>query len=76
MEDYTIIKDGNGIIQSIIRNKAPAASIPVCAGNSDYSQYLEDVKTGASVDEIVMSEPTLDATPSLQDQIDAILELI
>jgi hypothetical protein len=68
MTDYTIIKDSDGVIQSITRNKAPAASIPVCAGNSDYAQYLEDVTDGASVDEVVIPEPEI--TPSLQEQMD------
>lgn len=48
MEDYIVIKDSNGEIQSITRNKAPAASIPVCAGNSDYQLYLEDLEQRGS----------------------------
>ena len=79
MEDYTVIKDSNGIIQSITRNKDPIASIPVCEGNSDYAQYLDDVANGVSVDEVVMPEPTpqpdrlADIEAALLDLAEAIL---
>lgn len=79
MTDYTIIKDSVGQIQSITRNKAPAASIPVCAGNMDYAQYLEDVTNGATVDEVVIPEPSpqpdrlADIEAALLDLAEAIL---
>ena len=79
MEDYTVIKDSNGIIQSITRNKDPKASIPVCEGNSDYAQYLDDVANGVNVDEVVMPEPTpqpdrlADIEAALLDLAEAIL---
>ena len=76
MEDYTIIKDSDGNIQSITRNKAPAASIPVCAGNSDYTQYLEDVTNGAMVDEVVMEAPTTTPARDLSAELDIIQAVI
>jgi len=71
MTDYTIIKDSGGNIQSITRN-TDKASIPVCAGNMDYSRYLIDVDNGATVDEYVIPEPT--PQPSLSDMITELKE--
>lgn len=74
MTDYAIIKNQAGEIQSITRNKAPQASIPVCAGNSDYSQYLIDVDNGATVDEVVMPAPVVQ--PSAEERLTAAEDMI
>lgn len=74
MTNYTVIKDREGNVQSITRHTEPAASIPVCEGNSDYSQYLDDVANGVSVDEVVMPEPT--TTPSAEERLSAAEDVI
>ena len=68
---YTLIKNSSGDILSISRSDG--ASIPVCEGNRDYQEYLEFAE-GKTIPEQIIPDPVI--TPSLQDQIDAILELI
>lgn len=46
MTDYTVIKLQSGEIYVIKRDDG--AYIPVCEGNMDYQQYLEDLETRGS----------------------------
>lgn len=69
--DYTLIKNSSGDILSIRRSDG--ASIPTDPKNSDYQRFLEDT-AGTTVPEQIIPDPVI--TPSLQDQIDAILEMI
>ena len=77
MSEYVMIKNTAGEILSIRRDDG--ASIPACEGNTDYAQYLDDVANGASVDEVVMPEPTpqpdrlADIEAALLDLAEAIL---
>ena len=68
----TTIYVKQGIIQSISSN---GMSIPADEKNRDYRKIMaQDAITPFERVEIVEPEP--DNTPSLQDQIDAILELL
>lgn len=71
--DYTLIKNANGDILTISRSDG--ASIPIDMANSDYQRFLEEAD-GMTLEEVIIPNPQPDTTPSLQDQIDAILELI
>lgn len=68
---YKLIKNSNGDILSISRSDG--ASIPTDPKNSDYHRFLKDTE-GKTIPEQIIPDPVI--TPSLQDQIDAILELI
>ena len=48
MEKYTVLKDTLGNVQFIVRNDIYKSYIPVCEGNMDYQQYLEDLETRGS----------------------------
>jgi hypothetical protein len=74
MTSYTVIKNAQNTILSIRRDDG--ASIPVCEGNRDYQQYLEDSKTTTYPIEVIPDPIIEPIGPSIQDQIDAILELI
>lgn len=74
MADYTVIKDSNGNILSITRNKDPKASIPVCEGNMDYQMYLEDLASGATVTETTLPESVV--LPSTEDRLVAAEDMI
>lgn len=71
MLNYTVIKNSLGDILSIRRSDG--ASIPTDPKNSDYQRFLKDTE-GKTIPEQIIPDPVI--TPSLQDQIDAILELI
>lgn len=87
---YKLIKNSAGDILSISRSDG--ASIPVCEGNRDYQNYLTETEgmtleeiiipdpqpqTEPSAEErLATLEAAIATDPSIQEQIDAIVELL
>lgn len=64
----------NGEIQSIRRDDN--ANVPVCGGNRDYQQYLEDVKSHGPYPEDVIPDPVIANPRDLAAEIDAIKPIL
>ena len=73
MAKYTVIENTAGTIQCIQREDG--ASIPACAGNTDYQQYLSDVKATGDYPVEVIPDPVPE-DPTDHDLLMAIAEIL
>jgi len=66
MKTYKVVKNNDGLPQSIVRDDG--ASIPICGGNSDYQQYLDDVAANGDYPVEIIPNPE-PAGKSIDEQL-------